>query len=1041
MEKHIISDFEEELKESYLKFALSVIISRAIPDARDGLKPVQRRILYAMYDMGLLPNKPFRKSATVVGEVIGKYHPHGDQAVYDALVRLAQDFHMRYPLIEGQGNFGSIDGDPPAAYRYCLTGDALVITNKGLKRIDRIANSEDIKNLGFEILSFNKKINKISKWFDSGIHPVFEIRTVRGFSLKGTSNHPILIFDKSSKKFIWKTISDIQFGDYAVIDISTDYLFNKEEAKTLSKYLRKVFKENSNIVNSLENPKIILYSANFDFLSQIQVLLLRFGIISNITKNQLVINSFENLQKFYKFIGFEDKEKSYQLRKILNSFKGEIFEFKNGYLIEPIVRKKFLGFDRVYSIKVESDCHSFVANGFINHNTEARLEKISLELLNNIEEDVVDFVDNFDGRFKEPVLLPASFPNLLVNGAVGIAVGMGTSIPPHNLSEVIDGTIALIDNPNITIEELMRYIKGPDFPTGGVIVGKKGIYEAYKTGKGKITLRAKYEIDDKSIIIKEIPYLVNKAELISKIAQLVRDGVIEGISDIRDESDKDGLRVVIEIKRGYESQIVLNQLLKHTKLQDTFGINMIAILNNQPKTFNLKELLEVFINFRQEVVIRRTQFRLNKAKARMHILEGFLKALDNLDDIIQIIRGSEDVQIARKTLIEKYNFTIEQVNAILELKLQNLTKLEREKILSEYRELEKDVNYYQTLLTKRDELLKLIKKELLEIKEKYGDKRRTLITEKDEVSFEIEDLIQKEETVILITKNGYIKRMSLKSFRTQNRNTKGKTGIKTYEDDIPYKIVIANTHSQLLFITNKGRMFWTKAYKIPEMGLTSKGKSINNFFTLNQDERIADILPNEDARYIVIITKAGRLKRVSLDEISKGRMGSQIIKLKDNDEVVKALLTLGEEDILIAKEDGKVVRIKQSEIPIQSRKGSGVKGVKGKDVISGCIILPNSKVITITEKGYGKKVKEEEIPALRRGAKGIYIIRAREKIGKLIAVVDSIQENENLLIITKNGLALRIDISNLNELSRNAGGVKLINLEENDLVSAVGVVR
>ncbi len=793
MEKFINSDFENELKESYLRYALSVIISRAIPDARDGLKPVQRRILYAMYDMGLLPNKPFRKSATVVGEVIGKYHPHGDQAVYDALVRLVQNFHMRYPLVEGQGNFGSIDGDPAAAYRY----------------------------------------------------------------------------------------------------------------------------------------------------------------------------------------------------------------------------------------------------------TEVRLSKISLELLNNIDEDVVDFVDNFDGRFKEPILLPAQFPNLLVNGAAGIAVGMGTSIPPHNLSEVIDGTIALLDNPHITTEELLKYIKGPDFPTGGIIVGRKGIYEAYKTGKGKVIVRAKYEIEDKDIVIKEIPYLVNKAELISKIAQLVRDGVIEGISDIRDESDKEGLRIVIEVKRGYEPQIVLNQLMKHTKLQDTFSVNMIAILNNQPKTFNLKELLEVFINFREKVIVRRTEFRLNKAKARMHILEGFLKALDYLDEIIEIIRNSEDVQSAKENLIEMYNFTIEQVNAILELRLQNLTKLERDKVLKEYKELEKEVAYYEKLLSDRNELIRLMKKELIEIKEKFGDKRKTKIVEdeKDEISFDIEDLIQREDVVILITKGGYIKRMSLKSFKSQNRGTKGKIGISTYEDDVPYKICICNTHSQLLFITNKGRVFWTKAYKIPEMSLTSKGKSINNFFALNSDERVINILPNEDARFVVVITKFGRLKRVKLEEILKGRMGVPIVKLREGDEVVECILTIGEEDILIAKKDGRVVRIKQSDIPIQSRKGGGVKGVKGSDVISACIVLQNSKIITISEKGYGKKVKEVEIPTLRRGTKGVYILRSNNKIGKLVAVVDSLEENENLIMITKNGVALRIDVSNLQEYSRNASGVKLINLSEDDVLTAVSIIR
>ncbi|MCS7244873.1 MAG: DNA gyrase subunit A [candidate division WOR-3 bacterium] len=793
MSKIVNSEFETELKESYLKYALSVIISRAIPDARDGLKPVQRRILYAMYDMNLLPNKPFRKSATVVGEVIGKYHPHGDQAVYEALVRLAQDFHMRYPLIEGQGNFGSIDGDPPAAYRY----------------------------------------------------------------------------------------------------------------------------------------------------------------------------------------------------------------------------------------------------------TEVRLEKIALELLNNIEENVVDFVDNFDGRYREPVLLPAGFPNLLVNGAVGIAVGMGTSIPPHNLSEIIDGTIALIDNPNITIEELLKYIKGPDFPTGGTIVGREQIYQAYKTGKGKITIRANYEIQDKDIIIKEIPYLVNKAELISKIAQLAREGTIEGISDIRDESDREGLRIVIEVKKGYEPQVVLNQLMKHTKLQDTLSINMIAILNNQPRTFNLKELLQVFIDYREEIIRRRTQFRLNKAKQRMHIIEGFILALENLDDIIETIRKSEDVDSAREFLITKYKLTTEQASAILDIKLQSLTKLETDKLLEEYRKLENDVKNYEKILYQREELLKLMKLELLNIKERFKDIRKTEIidSEEDKISLDIENLIQREDILVLITKDGYIKRMPLKSFRNQKRGTKGKTGITTYQGDVPYKVSICNTHSQLLFITNKARAFWTKAYKIPEMSLSSKGKSINSLFNLPKDERVVEILPNEDSKYIVIITKQSRVKRIEISEVLKGRMGVPIMKLKEGDEIVSCLLTLGEEDILIAKEDGKVVRIKQNEIPIQSRKGSGAIGTRGENVIAACTILKNSKVITITNKGYGKKVKEEDIPVLKRGAKGVYILKTKEKFGKLVSVLSSFENYENLIIITNKGIILRIDVSELNEYSRQASGMKLIELQEDDYIACAQIIR
>ncbi len=788
MEKIVEGSFSSELRESYLKYALSVIVGRAIPDARDGLKPVQRRILYSMYELGLMPDKPFRKSATVVGDVIGKYHPHGDQAVYDALVRMAQDFSMRYPLIQGQGNFGSIDGDPPAAYRY----------------------------------------------------------------------------------------------------------------------------------------------------------------------------------------------------------------------------------------------------------TEARLSKIAVELLNDIKEDTVDFVPNFDGRLREPVLLPAAFPNLLANGASGIAVGMATNIPPHNLGELIDALVALIDNPHMHDEELLSYVKGPDFPTGGVVIGINGLKQAYLTGKGKVVVRGRYHIEDRNIVITEIPYAVNKSNLIQKIAELVKGGKIEGVSDLRDESDKEGLRVVIEVKKGYNPNVIINQLLKYTPLQETYGINMLAIVDNEPRVLTLRKALEIYLDFKKEIVIRRTRFRLRKAEERLHLVIGFLKALDVIDEIIAVIRGSQDVQSARENLIERFGFSEKQAQAILELRLQNLTRLERHKLEEERKQLEEKIAYYNRILNEEEFLNSVMKEELLEIKEKYADPRRTeiLYDEDMDTNIDIESLIQKEDIVILITRGGYIKRMSLRGFRSQNRNTKGKKGITTYEDDVPFRVTISSTHSTLLFITKKGRVYWMKAYNLPEMGFSARGRHIRNFFPIDEDDMVVSIvdITEYQYKYLVVVTKHGRVKRVRLDEVLRGRMGTALVNLKGGDEVVVILPTVGTEDILIATESGKGVRLRQDDIPVRSRRAGTVIGIKSEGVVDATPVIKNSSILMITEKGYGKKVRESDIRPLGRGTKGFYIIKLREKTGKLVRVMNSVSENEQMAILTEKGITARIDVSGVKEYSRQATGVKILDVSKDDRV-------
>ncbi len=788
MEKILESSFTEEIRKSYLTYALSVIVGRAIPDARDGLKPVQRRILYSMYELNLMPNRPFRKSATVVGDVIGKYHPHGDQAVYDALVRMAQDFSMRYPLVEGQGNFGSIDGDPPAAYRY----------------------------------------------------------------------------------------------------------------------------------------------------------------------------------------------------------------------------------------------------------TEARLSRISMELLEDIEEQTVDFVPNFDNRLREPTLLPAKFPNLLVNGSSGIAVGMATNIPPHNLSDIVDALVKLIDEPEISDEELLNVVKGPDFPTGGIIVGVKGLKEAYLTGKGKITLRGRYFVEGKKIIITEIPYGVSKASLIRKIAELVRAGRIEGISDLRDESDKEGLRIVVEVKKGFDPKLVVNQLLKYTKLQDTYGINMLAILDNEPKLLNLRQALEVFLNFRRETVSRRSRYRLEKARRRLHLVEGFLKALDIMSQIIQIIRDARDAEHARNELVSRFKFTHEQAKAILELRLQNLTKLERSKLERERDELRSTIDELEEILASRKKLDQVIRKELLELKQKYGDERRTTILpdEDEKVDIDIQQLIQKENVVVILTRQGYIKRIPLKNFRSQNRNTKGRSGITLHDGDYPFRITVANTHSYVLFTTNTGRMFWTQAYNIPEMSFSSKGKHIGTLFKIEEGEYFVSMhdITEYEYKYIVIVTRKGEVKRLKLQEILSGRKGTSVVSLKEGDEVVAVVPTVGSEDIVIVSQDGKGVRIAQEDIPVRSRKASTIRGMNSDNVVHACAVIKDTSLLLISSRGYGKRLKEDELRRFNRGSKGIYLMKLSRKSGMLLRVVDSFREDEELVILTRKGMTLRLTTSTVPTLGRNTVGVLLMNLSDDDEV-------
>lgn len=793
--------FEKEIQKSFLDYAMSVIVARALPDVRDGLKPVQRRIIYGMNDLGATSSVAHKKSARITGDVMGRFHPHGDSSIYEALVRMAQDFSYRYMLVDGHGNFGSIDGDGAAAQRY----------------------------------------------------------------------------------------------------------------------------------------------------------------------------------------------------------------------------------------------------------TEARMSKLSMELVRDINKNTVDFEPTYTAEENEPKVLPARFPNLLVNGTTGIAVGMATNIPPHNLTEVIDGIIALIDNPDLTLSEIMEYIKGPDFPTGASILGNSGIRKAYETGKGIITIRSKAIIEEMKngktkIIVTEIPYMVNKAVMISKIADLVRDKVIDGITDLRDESNRDGIRVVIELRKDVNANVVLNNLYKHTSLQTTYGINNLALVDGQPRILPLKDMLERYVDHQREVIVRRTKFDLDKAVSRAHILEGLKIALDYIDEIVQLLKKSKNDEEALTELMSRYNLSEAQGKAILEMRLRRLTGLEREKIDNELSELEKVIADLKDILSNNQRVLDIIKQELTEIKDKYGDERRTNIDMTAIDFIEDESLIPVEDVIVTLTNKGYIKRLNSETYKTQNRGGVGIKGITTNEEDFVDKLISLTTHDYLLFFTNKGKVYRIKGYEIPEYSRQSKGLPIVNLLPLEKGESIKSTLriSNDDvSQFLVFCTKKGIVKRTSLKEFNNIRTSGKLaITLRDDDELLDVKKTIGENEILIASSNGRMIRFPETEIRIMGRSASGVKGIELDDgECVGCEIAEQGqKVLVVTENGYGKQTDIEEYRITHRGSKGVKALNITEKNGNIVAF-KSIHGDEDLMIITDIGIVIRLAIGQVSQTGRLAQGVKLINLREDQKVSTVTLVK
>ena len=812
-EKIIQINIEDEMKSAYIDYSMSVIVSRALPDVRDGFKPVHRRVLYGMQDLGVFSNRPYKKSARIVGEVLGKYHPHGDSSVYDTMVRMAQPWSLRYPLVDGQGNFGSVDGDSPAAMRY----------------------------------------------------------------------------------------------------------------------------------------------------------------------------------------------------------------------------------------------------------TEARLKKVAEEMLNDLEKETVDFAPNFDDSLQEPTVLPTKIPNLLVNGAAGIAVGMATNMAPHNLSEVVDGVIAYVDNYDIEVPELMTYVKAPDFPTGGIIYGYEGVKEAFETGRGRIVMRAKAEIEEvggrEQIIVTEIPYQVNKAEMIKKTAELINDKKIEGISDLRDESDRNGMRIVYEIKRDAIANVVLNKLFKYTQLQTSFSVNNVCLVKGRPELLNLKEMISNFVDFRHEVVIRRTKFDLRKAEERAHILEGLIIASDNIDEVIALIRASKSPEEAREKLMERFSLSDIQSRAIVEMRLRQLTGLEQDKLRAEYDDLMKLIEDLKDILAREDRRMQIIKDELAEIKEKYGDARRSVI-EYSASEMRIEDLIADEEVVITISHAGYIKRTNLNEYKVQNRGGMGSKGSTTRDKDFLEHLFVATNHNYLLVFTEKGRCFWMRVFEIPEGNKTAKGRAIQNLINIPQDDKVKayvkvqDLTDKEyvDNNFIIMCTKQGVIKKTSLESYSRPRTnGINAITIRENDELLEAKLTNGNNEIVLATSSGRAIRFNETAVRPMGRNASGVRGVtlgEQDDQVVGMICVEDifSTILVVSEKGYGKRTylndPEDQEPVYRitnRGGKGVKTLNITDKTGPLLAI-KNVTDEEDLMIITKNGITIRMHIDSIRTMGRAAQGVKLINLKNNQEIAAIARV-
>jgi DNA gyrase subunit A len=1218
-------ELEQEMRSSFLDYAMSVIVSRALPDVRDGLKPVHRRVLYSMWTNGNRPGRPYVKSANIVGYVMGNFHPHGDSAIYDTLVRMAQPFSLRYPLVDGQGNFGSIDDDPAAAMRYCVSAMSRVATSAGTPRIADLIDAQpgSDNDIDLEVLDRRGRPVHASKLFHSGDHPTLRLTTREGYELEGTHNHPVLCLVNLAgvPMPLWKLLEEIEPGDRVLlnrapraVDVqlgererhealllgafvaegfvsenragfnNTDFDFfaqvtdaydavvggrryvNRrtiasgsilwaldihnlaelresvlgelvgyraaekripERVWRASQAYKRVFLQalfTGDGSSSLLPRKTIQvsYSTYSEQLAKdVQLLLLEFGVISRLCRYEkgevkVVITNRRDARLFARNVGFlgakqakldgdlaqvpresralssdhvpfvaeyirgdcgsssvdEDWLRRHNVDRIERWERGgtaileRIASPEVKSVVEPLVTGEYYyaevasvedaGVQPVYSLRVDTDDHSFLTNGFVSHNTEARLARIATELLEELDNDTVDFEPNYDESKQIAKVLPARFPNLLVNGSSGIAVGMATNIPPHNLGEVVNAVVTLIENPDANVEDLMKHVSGPDFPTGAIIVGRSGIRDAYRTGRGRVVMRARAHIEElrggkSAIIITELPYGVKKggdSGVIAKIAELVNDKVLTEISDLQDHSDRTGMRIQVELKRDAIPQVALNKLFKHTPLQSTFGVNTVALVNGVPRTLSLLELLTYYLDFQREIVTRRSKHELRKLEREIHILEGYLIALDNLDAVIKLIRAAADTESAKTGLMETFELSERQALAILELRLRALTALERSRVEQEYNDKKERIAELRDLLGSPEKIDALIKEELLELKTIYGrnDDRRTEIVAA-ETELELEDLIAEEDMVIAITRSGYIKRLPVTAYREQRRGGIGVMGMDLKDEDYIEHLFVASTHDYILFFTSVGKVYRLKVHELPLGSRQSKGRAIVNLLPFRQGESVRAVIQTrafEEAKYLLFATKNGVVKKTELAAYNTPLRADGIIaiKMREGDELVGVRHSSGNDDVLMVSRLGQAIRFSEQDVRAMGRDASGVQGMRMRgddEVISVAIAADDSDLLVVTENGYGKRTRVSEYPKKGRGGMGVKTVQLTEARGHL-AGARVVRDGYQMMLISTGGTVIKMPVEDVKRLGRATQGVIVMRLREGELVSSLAPV-
>ena len=1218
-------DIQQEMQRSYIDYAMSVIVGRALPEVRDGLKPVHRRVLYAMFDSGFRPDRSHAKSARSVAETMGNYHPHGDASIYDTLVRMAQPWSLRYPLVDGQGNFGSPGNDPPAAMRYCVTGDALVRLPFGQSvRIAEIVpgaqpNSDNV--IDAKVLDRHGNPVAADRLFHSGDHQTYTVTTAEGYSVTGTANHPLLcLVDVAGvPTLLWKLIEEVRPDDRVVIqrtrpaeygpgewhetleallfgafisegfvsetragfnNLDRDY-FNMvvaaydavvggrryvsertsasgsnlleldiqnltalrttrladlvgqrsadkavpewlwhSAAAVKRAFLRALFEGDGSCSALPRNTIQISYSTRSGRLARdVQQMLLEFGVISRrylhaTGEHKVVMTNRAHAELFASQIGFGGTKQA-KLVALLDALPPKASGLDTDYvpslatfirahggggwaekewlrkhnidrmsrwqrdgaeilsrIADPYVRAiatdltngRFYyarvasvtdaGVQPVYSLRVDTADHAFVTNGFVSHNTEARLTPLAMEMLREIDEETVDFIPNYDGRVQEPTVLPSRFPNLLANGSGGIAVGMATNIPPHNLGELAEAVYWCLENheadEEATLAAVTERVKGPDFPTAGLIVGTQGITDTYNTGRGSIRMRGVVEIEEDSrgrtaIVITELPYQVNHDNFITSIAEQVRDGKLAGISNIEDQgSDRVGIRIVVELKRDAVAKVVLNNLYKHTQLQTSFGANMLAIVDGVPRTLRLDQLIRHYVNHQLDVIVRRTTYRLRKANERAHILRGLVKALDALDEVIALIRASETVDVAKQGLIDLLEIDEIQAQAILDMQLRRLAALERQRIIDDLAKIEAEIADLEDILAKPERQRAIVHDELKEIVEKHGDDRRSRIIAADgEVTDE--DLIAREDVVVTITETGYAKRTKTDLYRSQKRGGKGVQGAGLKQDDIVNHFFICSTHDWILFFTTQGRVYRAKAYDLPEASRIARGQHVANLLAFQPEERIAQVIQiksYEDAPYLVLATRNGLVKKSKLTDFDSNRSGGIVaVNLRDGDELVGAVLCSAEEDLLLVSAKGQSIRFSATDEALRpmGRATSGVQGMRFNTddrLLSLNVVSENTYLLVATAGGYAKRTAIEEYPVQGRGGKGVLTVQFDRRRGSLVGAL-IVDDDTELYAITSGGGVIRTAARQVRKAGRQTKGVRLMNLGEGDTLVAI----